>query len=55
LNQTRDADLYVRFALFDLHPMAIEQQAELKLKLFTLTLEVLLPFSRSCEKCAYVP
>jgi hypothetical protein len=35
--------------------MAIEQQDELKLKIFTLTLAVLLPFSRSCEKCAYAP
>jgi len=35
--------------------MAIEQQAELKLKIFTLTLAVLLPFIRSYEKCAYVP
>jgi hypothetical protein len=55
LTLTKDADLYVLFTLFDLDPIAIEQQAELKLKIFTLTLSVLLPFSRSCEKCAYVP
>jgi hypothetical protein len=35
--------------------MAIEQRDEIKLKIFTLTLAVLLPFSRSCEKSAYVP
>jgi len=55
LNRTKDADLCVHFTSFDLHPMAIEQQAELKLKIFTLILAVLLWFSRSCEKCAYVP
>jgi hypothetical protein len=55
LNKTKDTDPYVHFTLFDLHPMAIEQQAELKLKIFTFTLAVLLQFSRSCEKCAYVP
>jgi hypothetical protein len=43
------------FTSFDLDPIAIEQQTELKLKIFTLTLAVLLPFSRSYEKYAYVP